>query len=203
MPRITGSRWDVIARLIKPSSKSVLDFGCRGRELRQYLSSSVLYVGADLQSPADVIASAEARFPFRAAAFDEVILADVLEHLDRPHDALDEAMRVAKLGVVVLLPNVLTLFIRLSLALGRVPGKYELQPQATRDRHRWLMNFDQAARFTAARAHLAGWHVAESYAYDYPFRRRSARFAYYLARQFGDSNLWAWEYAARVEPDTA
>src|SRR5438093_7024621 len=108
-PRITGSRWDVIVRLIRPASTSVLDFGCRGGELRGYLPTSSTYVGADIHAPASVIASADAHFPFRTDAVDEVVLADVLEHLDRPHVALDEAMRVAKRGVVVLLPNVLTL----------------------------------------------------------------------------------------------
>jgi hypothetical protein len=36
------------------------------------------------------------------------VLADILEHLDNPHRALDEAMRVAADSVIVLLPNIYT-----------------------------------------------------------------------------------------------
>lgn len=153
--------------------------------------------------PADVIASADQPFPFADETFDDVVLADVLEHLEHPHAALDEAIRVAKRGVIVLLPNVLTLLTRLRFGLGAIPAKYEFKPEPSLDRHRWLMNFEQAASFTARRAELAGWHVAEEYAYMYPFRRYSARLAYFLAARFAGPNVWSWEYAARLEPGPA
>jgi SAM-dependent methyltransferase len=139
--------------------------------------------------------------PFDSNAFDCVVLADVLEHLNNPHAALDEAMRVARSAVVVLLPNVLTLLLRLRILAGHLPAKYKFGPHASLDRHRWIMNFDQAAEFTRRRAELNGWTVTREYAYTLPWRRFSARIAYALARRVWGPNVWAWEYVARLEPD--
>jgi SAM-dependent methyltransferase len=199
---VSGDRWSLIVELIGTDVESVLDVGCRGRELREYLPRTVHYVGMDLFPPADVIATAEASLPFDDDSFEAVVLADVLEHLDDPHSALDEAMRVASRSVVILLPNLFTLLFRIYfVALGRMPSKkYAFGPDPCLDRHRWLMNFDQAAEFTAGRASLADWHVARECAYILPFRRLSARLAYGAARLVGGPNLWSWEYAARLEP---
>jgi SAM-dependent methyltransferase len=200
---VSGDRWSLIVDLIGTDTGSVLDVGCRGRELREHLPATAAYVGVDLFPPADVIASAEEQLPFDDDSFESVVLADVLEHLDDPHAALDEAMRVAARSVVVLLPNLFTLLGRVYFAaFARMPSKkYAFGPDPCVDRHRWLMNVDQAAAFTAGRAALAQWHVARECAYALPFRRLSARLAYGLARLIGGPNLWAWEYAARLEPD--
>jgi SAM-dependent methyltransferase len=180
----------------------VLDVGCREMGLRSHLPPGADYVGFDLFPPAEVIGTAEEPLPFDDGAFATVVLADVLEHLDDPHGALDEAMRVARNSVVVLLPNLYTLWLRLRYVAGKTAGKYEFGPDQRIDRHRWLMNFDQAADFTRGRAESNGWHVAMECAYDGGFRRHSARFAYRLARLAGGPNLWAWEYAARLEPSS-
>jgi SAM-dependent methyltransferase len=199
---VSGDRWSLIVDLIGPDTGSVLDVGSRRRELREYLPENGRYVGLDLFPPADVIASAEEPLPFDDDSFDTVVLADVLEHLNDPHRALDEAMRVGSRSVVVLLPNLFTLVGRIYFAaLGRMPSqKYAFGPDPQVDRHRWIMNFDQAAAFTRGRARLAGWRVARECAYALPFRRLSARFAYRLAGLVGGPNLWSWEYAARLEP---
>jgi SAM-dependent methyltransferase len=200
--RVSCDRWDLIVALIAPDTDSVLDVGCRGRELRDYLPPNASYVGMDLVEPADVIASAEESLPFEDASFDSVVFADVLEHLNDPHGALDEAMRVARKSIVILLPNLFTLFFRLHyLARGRMPSeKYAFDAHRKLDRHRWLMNFEQAAAFTHGRAELTNWNVAREFAYNRPFRRRLARVGYWTARRIGGPNLWAWEYAARLEP---
>jgi hypothetical protein len=192
----------LIVSLICPDTRSVLDIGCRGRELRDHLPSGVDYLGVDISPPADVIASADEPLPFESDSFDSVVLADVLEHLDRPHFALDEAMRIATRSVVVLLPNLFTLLDRMYFAvLGRLPGdKYAFGPIPPVDRHRWILSFDQAASFTVGRAAQAGWRVTRQCAYAYPFRRISARLAYGIAQRIGAQNLWSWEYAARLEP---
>jgi SAM-dependent methyltransferase len=199
---VSGDRWALIVNLIGPDSRSVLDVGCRRGELREHLPDDGRYVGLDLWPPADVIASAEEPLPFDDDSFESVVLADVLEHLNDPHSALDEAMRVGRRSVVVLLPNLFTLVVRIYFAaLGRMPSqKYEFGPDLQVDRHRWIMNFDQAASFTAGRAALANWCVARECAYALPFRRRSARLAYGVAGLIGGPNLWSWEYAARLEP---
>lgn len=199
---VSGDRWTLIVNLIGRDTASVLDIGCRKGELREHLPEEGHYVGLDLAPPADVIASAEDPLPFDDASFESVVLADVLEHLNDPHRALDEAMRVGRRSVVVLLPNLFTLVSRIYFAaLGRMPGqKYAFGPDPEVDRHRWIMNFDQAATFTAGRAALANWHVARECAYTLPFRRRSARLAYRVAGLIGGPNVWSWEYAARLEP---
>jgi len=199
---VSGDRWTLIVDLIGPDTESVLDVGCRKGELREHLPEKARYVGLDLLPPADVIASAEEPLPFDDDSFESVVLADVLEHLNDPHRALDEAMRVARRPVVVLLPNIFTLLIRIYFAaLGRMPSqKYAFGPEPKGDRHRWIMNFDEAASFTAGRAALTNWCVARECAYALPFRRRSARLAYGVAGVIGGPNLWSWEYAARLEP---
>jgi SAM-dependent methyltransferase len=197
----SGERWAVIVDLIEDNWQSVLDIGCRDRRLAEHLPGESEYTGLDLAPPADVIASAEDPLPFDSDAFHCVVLADVLEHLNDPHAALDEAMRVARSAVVVLLPNVLTLLLRLRILTGRLPDKYRFGPQGSLDRHRWIMNFDQAAAFTRGRAEVNGWKVTREYAYTLPWRRLSARTAYALARLISGPNVWAWEYAARLEPE--
>ncbi|MEA2154952.1 MAG: hypothetical protein QOE11_1092, partial [Solirubrobacteraceae bacterium] len=123
-----------------------------------------------------------------------------LEHLDDPQSALDEAIRVASKAVVVLLPNLYTLILRAQFAAGRTFGKYSFGPDNSLDRHRWLMNFDQAADFTRGRAARSGWHVAREGGHTGNFRRPSSRAVYAAARMVGTPNLWAWEYVARLEP---
>lgn len=198
--RLSGERWSVIVELIAKDWRSVLDVGCRDRCLRQHLPRGAHYVGLDLFPPADVIASAEDPLPFDDNAFDCVVLADVLEHLDDPHGALDEALRVARRSAIILLPNLLTLVLRLQMFSGRLPDKYRLTHESRQDRHRWIMNFDQAASFTRGRVELNGWTVAREYAYIFPFRRLSVRAAYAVARHLAGPNVWAWAYAARAEP---
>jgi SAM-dependent methyltransferase len=191
----------VICELIGEDTGSVLDVGCRDRALERHLPVASHYVGLDLRPPADIIATAEGPLPFEDASFDSVVLADVLEHLNDPHTALDEAMRVARAAVVVLLPNMYTLYYRLRFVSGRLPGdKYSLTATRRRDRHRWLPSFEEAADFTRGRAEEAGWRAAREYAYDKPFHRPAARFAYWSARLLGGPGLWSWEYAARLEP---
>jgi Methionine biosynthesis protein MetW len=199
--RIGGDRWSVIRNLVGNETESLLDIGCRDRALVGHLPVSTHYVGLDLYPPADVIANADGPLPFEDDSFETVVLADVLEHLDDPHSALDEAMRVGRSAVVVLLPNIYTLYYRLQFLSGRLPGsKYAFGPERPGDRHRWLPSFEEAAWFTRRRAEAAGWQVVREHAYDKPYRRRAARLAYWVARVVGTPSLWSWEYVARLQP---
>lgn len=200
--RLTGDRWDLITTLIGSEPRSVLDVGCRDRSLAARLAPGVAYTGLDLQAPADVIGDANSPLAFAADSFDCVVLADVLEHLERPQLALDEAMRVARQAVVVVLPNVYSLLHRLRFLLGRTMGKYEFSPEERRDRHRWLLNFDQASAFVDARARNSDWQVTLCGAHDHfaTSPRVSARLAFGVARRIAGPNVWAWKYAARIEP---
>lgn len=186
-------RWRLIAELVGDAD-SVLDIGCRDRELRNHLVCD--YVGLDLQPPADVVHSAEAPLPFGDSDFGCVVLADVLEHLDDPYSALDEAMRVGR-SVVVLLPNIYTLMLRLRFLSGSLGAKYAFEPENHQDRHRWIMSYSEARQFTHHRASVKGYCVEREVAYCYPFRRRSVRLLHRLVKPLGP-DLWGYEYAARL-----
>lgn len=198
-PVLTGSRFSALASLLSDGHRSVLDVGCRDRALRSWLPPGVEYVGLDLYPPADVIANVQEGLPFESDRFDAAVLADVLEHLDDPHGTLDEAMRVSRAAVIIALPNLYSLLYRGKYVLGRTFGKYELTVENSMDRHRWLFNFDQAARFVRGRAERAGWRVAREHGYSLPYNRYTARIAYALARQVASPNVWAWAYMARLE----
>jgi SAM-dependent methyltransferase len=201
MKRFSGDRWHLILELIGADTESVLDIGCRDRALAQYLPPGSSYVGLDVSPPADVVANADEPLPFADDSFASVVLADVLEHLNDPHAALHEATRVARTAVVVLLPNVYSLYYRVRFLTGVMPGdKYIFGPELRVDRHRWMVNFHQAVSFTHGRARAVGWCVTSQYAYDRPFRRPVARLGYWAARMLASPNVWAWEYAARLEP---
>jgi SAM-dependent methyltransferase len=198
--RVHGERFALIVSLMGSAGGSVLDVGCRSKELGDRLGGRARYVGMDLFPPADVIASADEAFPFDRRSFDAVVFADVLEHLENPHDALGEGIRVARQAVVVLLPNMYSLVHRLNFARGRTSPKYRFGADRPLDRHRWLLDFEQADQFTRGVAARHGWSVTRRCAYERPWRRTSARVAHRIARSIASPNLWAWEYAARIEP---
>ncbi len=200
VPPIGGTRLQAVVELLGDDTGSVLDVGCRDRGLKDLLPDGGEYVGMDLGPPADVICSAEEPYPFPEDAFDAVVTADVLEHLENPHGALTEAIRVARRVVIVSLPNVYTLRMRMLYLAGRTFGKYEFGPERPQDRHRWLMNYEQAAAFTDGVARTTGWRVTREHGHI-PFRRPTVRWAHHAMRAARSSpNVWAWGYIARLEP---
>jgi SAM-dependent methyltransferase len=196
---VSGPRWLLIVDLIGDDSTSVLDVGCRDKALSSHLPEHMAYVGLDLVPPADVLADAEEGLPFAARSFDVVVFADVLEHLDDPHAALDEGLRVASRRVVVVLPNTFSWVHRLRYLAGQKSGKYLLGPENQKDRHRWLVGLREAETFVHVRAQRNGWRVTRSWAHDGGFRRRLPRAASRLLQAVAEPQLWAWEYAARLE----
>ncbi len=195
----SGTRLSLVAELLGPEPASVLDVGCRDSALRDHIPASAKYVGLDLAPPADVVADAERPLPFGNGSFEVVVFADVLEHLDDPHAALDEGMRVSTKRVVVMLPNTFSWIHRLQYLGGKISDKYRLGAENEKDRHRWLMGWQDADSFVRARAHKAGWHVARSIAYDGGFRRPVLRLASRLVRATSSPQLWAWEHASVLE----
>jgi hypothetical protein len=144
-------------------SGSVLDVGCRSRELRDALpKETVNYLGVDLRPPADVVGSVETGLPFDSASSDTVIALDVLEHTDNIYNSFAELCRVARNHVLLALPNSYEISGRKRFLLGqRISGKYGLPTDPPNDRHRWIFSFNEALRFTHSMAEKSGFKVIE------------------------------------------
>src|SRR5213078_3208369 len=70
--------------------RSVVDVGCRGRELRAALEQGVRYIGVDLGTTGDVQADLGRGLPLRSNSVATVVALDVLEHTDDIHTAFGE-----------------------------------------------------------------------------------------------------------------
>jgi len=151
----------------------VLDVGCRSRQLATLLKEPApRYVGIDIQTPADVIASVDRGLPFAERSFDSVVALDVLEHTDDIHTAIAEVCRVSRRFVVISLPNMYLLEVRLRFLLGRpLSGKYGLPVAAQADRHRWLFTLEEARHFCRECSRELGFRLAREGCLIGPRRR--------------------------------
>jgi SAM-dependent methyltransferase len=88
----------------------VADVGCSDRKLSRFIGPNATYVGLDYPTTAtglystkpDVFANAES-LPLRDRSIDVLIAKDVLEHVERPEQALREAARVLRAGGCLIL----------------------------------------------------------------------------------------------------
>lgn len=144
-------------------SGSVLDVGCRSRQLKDALpNETVNYLGVDLYPPADVVGNLGTGLPFDAASSDTVVALDVLEHTDDIYKSFAELCRVARRHVLIVLPNVYDITSRKRFFFGqRLSGKYGLPVEPPSDRHRWLFSFQEALSFTHTMAEKNGFAVVE------------------------------------------
>jgi SAM-dependent methyltransferase len=161
----TRPRFEAVADLLRPIARPggrLLDVGCRDGVLRDYLPAGLIWEGFDLVQNATGsvthLGDMAAGLPFPDREFDLVAALDVIEHTDDLHRSLEECWRVARLGMVIALPNIAHLEHRLRfLIAGRMGDKYDLRPAPTPDRHRWLTVQPQADALMAefARRHGA------------------------------------------------
>jgi len=138
---------------------TLLDAGCRTMALRPYLIGCREYFGTDL-IPAKGVLQCDLEEPldFEDNAFDIVTALDVLEHLNNPHGALKELIRVARKAVFVSLPNIYYIKFRWNFLRGRgVSGKYAFSPNPIVDRHRWMVSHEEALEFVLENAR--GHHI--------------------------------------------
>ena len=140
---------------------SLLDAGCRTRDLLPLLKGCREYLGTDLLPGEGVLRiDLEKPLPIEDNAFDIVVALDVLEHLDNPHQALQELYRVAHKTVLISLPNIYYISFRWRFMLGRgLSGKYRFEPMPIADRHRWVLSHDEAVTFIC--------HNSEDHHVDY------------------------------------
>lgn len=95
-------RYKIAGQLAKGRT---LDIGCGRQNLLPFLSRECHYISLDTpatgeklyRAQPDVFGTAQ-NLPFRDRQFDTVILLEVLEHLDQPETALQDAKRLVKAG---------------------------------------------------------------------------------------------------------
>ncbi len=150
------SRVEKTARLLTGNKdiQSVLDVGCRDGILMKYLPETIRYHGADLFPVGDhVDYVGDIMTMDFDETFDAVTAVDVLEHLDELHKAFDKLVGLSRKTLIVSLPNCYDLKSRCRFALkGHMGGKYKLSADATEDRHRWLLTYDDIIGFYRAKA---------------------------------------------------
>lgn len=147
----------------------VLDVGCARAALKSLIRARE-YVGLDRTPEADVQhdLDREPRLPFPARAFDAVVCADVLEHLENLHSLFGELVRVTRTDLLVTLPNNWN-SARRRLGEGRgAIAHYGLPLEEPRDRHRWFFSFSEAEAFLRGQAARHTLEIAELRALEKP-----------------------------------
>lgn len=123
--------------------QTILDIGCRDKELKKYLKEGTLYQGIDFKDDDEVLAhNLENGIPFSDNSFDVVFALDVLEHVENIHFLFSEVLRVSKTEAIVALPNMSYWKFRLRYLKGKdISDKYVLPSKKILDRHRWLTSY--------------------------------------------------------------
>jgi SAM-dependent methyltransferase len=156
--RAAGSKFEFVAshlRLLASQSAArprLLDVGCRGCEFEPFVSDFADYEGLDLVQNARGsvrhVFDISRGLPFADRQFDYVVALDVLEHVDDLQGALEELLRITRVQLVVLLPNMAHAIHRWRFLIrGHINDKYDLVYGAGKDRHRWLPVLHQSDRY--------------------------------------------------------
>ncbi len=171
-------KYRIVARRTRILSGRLLDVGARDCVLKQFLlSPDIEYLSADITTGHDYQIDLEEPLAIDDNAFDVVVCLDVLEHLEHPHRALVELIRVARSSVFVSLPNMACFSFRMNFLLrGELSGKYALNEYYQADRHRWLPTYDQSRDFVQKIASQAGCSVRQYDVYESPLNYGKQRF---------------------------
>lgn len=108
-------RLELISRLIKGVNGNLLDIGCgeghstvslvggKRKVIGLDISSSLLYILKKKCSSIMLVAGDAEHIPFKEKSFDVIVMAEVLEHLLNPSDALKECKRLLRKGGVLVI----------------------------------------------------------------------------------------------------
>jgi SAM-dependent methyltransferase len=115
LPAKPGEQYNAFLRFARRHvGMSILDFGCGfGAYSGALMAEGRNCVGCDInveylrRAVADGIpaAAVDSRLPFQDKSFDSVLLFEVLEHVAKVENLLDEAFRVARRNVLITVPN--------------------------------------------------------------------------------------------------
>jgi len=147
--RLYRSKFEEVARLLDPQTKTLLDVGCRDGRLKNHLPGTIEYSGIDL-SPGPLVSKVcniEQGIPYPDNAFDAVVALDVLEHTDNIWFSFGKLVRVSRRQLMVVLPNSYHWKERLRYLRGKEGDKHKLSPEPIQDRHRWLPSYTTSHAF--------------------------------------------------------
>jgi SAM-dependent methyltransferase len=176
------------------TSTRLLDVGCRGCELKPYVSKLAHYEGADLvqnsEGTVDFVGDIEEGIPVPSEHYDFVVALDVVEHLEDPVAALDELLRVTRRNLFVMIPNIAHWVPRCKfLFTGRISQKYDFVFPPPRDRHRWLTTMPQSDQFFLDYAAHREVSLSTHWCLDGPRKTRAA----HVLRMLGvPPSVWVW-----------
>lgn len=128
---------------------SLLDAGCRECDLKTWLGNNINYTSLDISQnrnqTVQYVTSLEDDLPFKNGQFDVVTALDVVEHLDNFDEGMKKLFSLARLQLIVALPNMSHLLFRLRFIIsGRLGEKYDLAKGNHKDRHRWVTILNQS-----------------------------------------------------------
>ena len=155
--RLYRSKFEEVARLLDPQTKTLLDVGCRDGRLKNHLPGTIEYSGIDL-SPGPLVSKVcniEQGIPYPDNAFDAVVALDVLEHTDNIWFSFSELVRVSRRQLMMVLPNSYHWKERLRYLRGKEGDKHKLSPEPIQDRHRWLPSYTTS--------HVFATHMARQF----------------------------------------
>jgi SAM-dependent methyltransferase len=161
----TASKYEIVARALRGQEGNLLDIGARDRALEKFIDlKRIKYHSADVQDGHDFKIDLEEKLPFENGYFDFVVALDVLEHVNKIHNAFQELARVTRAMLIVALPNMASLHHRLVfMAHGKLgTDKYDLLPEPRADRHHWLTVYAGINRFASEIAPSAGLKLEKS-----------------------------------------
>jgi hypothetical protein len=143
------------------NGQSVLDVGCDIRGISERVGPSTKYVGVDMQGLADVSIDLDTqRLPFPPRSFETVLCFEVLEHLNKIHQAFDDMLSVAERYFVGSLYVESGMYGGRSIShFGEALGNMQLPIAPVYDRHEWIFNVSDALDFIYYRARKSGFRV--------------------------------------------
>ncbi|MFA9477136.1 class I SAM-dependent methyltransferase [Phycisphaerales bacterium AB-hyl4] len=185
----------IVRRYGKALTGRVLDVGCDMKRIKK-LRPELDYLGIDIGGEPDMQVDLQAagKLPFDDKSFDTIVCTDVLEHLDNLHQIFAELVRVSRGKVVLSLPNCWYTF-RQPIRKGRGEIRhYGLPAEPPADRHRWVFNVEDIARFLTDKQDPLGYRIAEMSASVNPGAKNTLRRFIWPKRAFLNRyahTLWA------------
>ncbi|MEM4204978.1 MAG: methionine biosynthesis protein MetW [Candidatus Methanomethylicaceae archaeon] len=165
-----ASEYQIVAERTANMSGTLVDVGARDKVLYQYIQGGGLrYLSSDIVPGHDFCWDLEKPLEVPDNSFEVVVALDVLERVERIHDAFYELIRIAKGKLFVSFPNMTCLSFRLRFfRYGQLSGKHALLPIPQSDRHRWLTSYPQVWEFVqhvaqTARCSVQRYDILQGY----------------------------------------